>query len=329
MVESAGAASRKGTRLVGVLISLVAVAILASMVVYAILDALELANRASCQSNLKIIGSCMNHWASSHDKTWPDEKESDRWDEVGNTRTDAWSPTRDTGEPPAIEAADNGLPPRSNTAPLWRLVRSADLPPVEFVCPSVGYRESVGFDDSNLKLRDFRGETFINYSYQNVTGPYRLMSKSATALSKLPIVADANPMRRDFWSGAPGGVRNGVTDRMLAERPVFEETDYEDAENTPPWNQQTKFIRHPWELNSPNHKFKGQSVLYLDGHCDWREHPYAGPKYDNIWLRRRTDVSVPIDPKNIETLRAYNDKASYDGKSTLPEDSQDDSFLVP
>jgi prepilin-type processing-associated H-X9-DG protein len=133
-------------------------------------------------------------------------------------------------------------------------------------------------------------------------------------------------MRRDFWSGAPGGVRNGVTDRMLAKKPTFEE---DVPEEGGAWNQQAKFISQPWELNSPNHAFKGQNVLYLDGHVEWRSDPYSGTQYDNIWLRRRSDVTTPIDPKNIETLRAYNDEASYDGKSTLPEDSKDDSFLVP
>jgi len=54
-----------------------------------------------------------------------------------------------------------------------------------------------------------------------------------------------------------------------------------------------------------------------------------GACHGRVCRRRRTDVSVEIDPKNIETLRACNDETSYNGTSTLPEDSQDDSFLVP
>ena len=73
----------------------------------------------------------------------------------------------------------------------------------------------------------------------------------------------------------------------------------------------------------------GGNIGMLDGHVEWRWDPYCGPKWDNIWLRRRTDVSTEIDPQSLETLRAYNDEASYNGTSTLPEDSQDDSFLVP
>ncbi|MCX5682398.1 MAG: hypothetical protein NT049_01775 [Planctomycetota bacterium] len=175
-------------------------------------------------------------------------------------------------------------------------------------------------------VRDFRGESYCTYSYQNLLGQYKLTQTTARISTQYAVAADANPMRRDFWSGAPGGVRNGVTDKMLARKPTF----YEDSrDDVAAWNQQVKFISQPWELNSPNHAFKGQNVLYLDGHVEWRSDPYSGTQYDNIWLRRKTDVTVPIDPKNIETLRAYNDETSYDGKSTLPENSIDDSFLVP
>jgi hypothetical protein len=146
MVESAGAASRTGTRLLGVLIALVAVAILVSLIVYAIQWVTEVANRTSCKSNLMQMGSYMYNWALTHGKVWPDMQESERWDDVGNTRTDAWSPARDVGEPPAIEPGYNGMPIRSNTASLWQLVRSAGFHPAVFVCPSVRERKSITAD---------------------------------------------------------------------------------------------------------------------------------------------------------------------------------------
>jgi prepilin-type processing-associated H-X9-DG protein len=209
---------------------------------------------------------------------------------------------------------------------LWLPVAKAGLSPDVFLCDKAEYaKRETSIRDFTL-IRDFRGESYCTYSYQNVLGQYRLHQTAARISTQYAVAADANPMRRDFWSGAPGGVRNGVTDRMLAQKPAF----YEDSrEEVAAWHQQVKFIRHPWELNSPNHGFKGQHVLYLDGHVEWRTDPYCGTNYDNIWLRRRTDVTAAIDPKNIESLRAHNDEASYDGKSTLPENSKDDSFLVP
>ena len=329
MVESAGAASRKGARLVGVLIGLVAVAILASLLVYAIQVALELANCHNCSNNLKQIGTACQQWAMDHRQAWPKGygEGSTRWDDVGNTRTDAWSPTRDDGEPPAKEAGDNKKPVQSNTASLCLLVAMSGLNPDAFLCNKAEYaKRETGIPYSEA-IRDFRGENYCTYSYQNVLGQYRLRQTSVRISTQFAVAADANPMRRDFWSGAPGGVRNGVTDRMLAERPVFEVTD--EADFASHWNRQAKFISHPWELNSPNHRFKGQNVLFFDGHVEWRTNPYCGTLLENIWLRNRTVFTVAVNPEDIETLRAYNDETSYNGTSTLPEDSQDDSFLVP
>ncbi|MCX5673077.1 MAG: hypothetical protein NTU94_17320 [Planctomycetota bacterium] len=327
MVESSGAATPDKAGLGSIIAAVVILFILVLIIVSALTFPNNGAGSASCTNNLSQIGKAYRVWASLHRQAGPDvfTDQSTHWHEVGNTRTDAWSPVRDDGEPSKAEPGDNGQPIQSNTANLWVLVAESGLTPQVLICPlSDGRPDS--FVVKHDSVRDFRGETFCSYSFQNVLGPYRLMSIEGTNATTLAVAADANPMRRDFWSGGPGGgVPIGVTNRRLAEKPRFEEDD----EDTEPWNRQVKHIRQPWELNSPNHKFKGQNVLYLDGHVEWKEHPYCGPNWDNIWLRRRTDVSVPIDPANIETLRAYNDEASYNGQSTLDPKSEDDSFLVP
>lgn len=282
---------------------------------------------AQCQNNLKQIGTAMQTYASANRQRWPDvfTEESTAWNEVGNTRTDEWDPVTSEGKPPEAKPGDNGEPIRSNTANLWLLVVYTNLSPEVFVCPRSSHLLDKMAEANYETVRDFRGETFVSYSFQNVLGEYRLMSTSGRATS-MAVAADANPMRRDFWSGAPGGgKKDGVTDRELARKPQFIGEDV----NIAAWNKETGGVAGAWELNSPNHGFKGQNVLFLDGHVEWRTDPYVGPNWDNIWLRRPTDVSVQIDPKNIETLRAYNDETSYDGKSTLPADSTGDSFLVP
>jgi prepilin-type processing-associated H-X9-DG protein len=329
MVESAGAAERKGCGLGSIIVGIVAVCILAALCIPLLFSILEETGpRAYCANNLKQIGTACQVWATSHRQAWPKGygEESTRWDDVGNTRADAWSPIRDDPEPPAREAADNKQPIQSNTASLWLPVAKAGLSPDVFLCDKAEYaKRETSIRDFTL-IRDFRGESYCTYSYQNVLGQYRLHQTAARISTQYAVAADANPMRRDFWSGAPGGgMPVGITNKKLAERPAF----CEDGEEAQSWNREVKFIRHPWELNSPNHGFKGQHVLYLDGHVEWRTDPYCGTNYDNIWLRRRADVTAAIDPKNIESLRAHNDEASYDGKSTLPENSKDDSFLVP
>jgi len=330
MVESTGAA-KGGSRscLIGIIVAVSAIGILALLMMPTITSTTELADRASCKNNLKQIGTACHIWATAHRQCWPRmwSEDSSAWYEVGNTRTDRWDELEQDGEPPDVTPGDKSGPPpepiQSNTASLWLMVVAAGLTQDVFLCPSADCRHERAAMNY-AKVRDFRGEKFCSYSYQNMLGPYLLKEAPAYA-SQLAVAADANPMRRDYWSGGPGGgMPIGITNRKLAERPKFEE-----CEETPPWNQQAKCIRRAWELNSPNHQFKGQNVLYLDGHAEWREHPYVGVNWDNIWLRRRTDVTAPIDPKNLATIRAYNDESSYDGRSTLPEGSTGDSFLVP
>ena len=325
MPESAGAATSGKMSLTGVIVVLVFLGILICLMLPVIHFPRSYAPRARCRNNLRQIGIAMQTWATGHRQSWPDVfvDESTHWNDVGNTRTDEWDPVVDEGEPADVQAGDNGEPVQSNTANFWHLIVYAGLTVDVFLCPDAGHLR----DETVIRLdavRDFRGETFCPYSYQNVLGPYNLTQTAADHPSSLAVVADASPMRRDFWAGAPDGVPIGATNLKLAERPQFEED--EDAD---PWNRHVRFIRHPWELNSPNHGFAGQNVLYLDGHVEWRTNPYCGPNWDNIWLRRRTDVDVQVNPEDIETIRPYNDVTSYDGTSTLPPDSKDDSFLVP
>ena len=323
MVESSGAAAPRKAGLGSIIVAVVILFILVLILVPALMIPEERAPRASCANNLSQIGKACRTWAFKHRQAWPDvyTEQSTHWHEVGNTRTDAWSPVRDDGEPSKAEPGDNGQPIQSNTANFWPLVVQMGLTPQVFLCPS-----SHGWPDSAVveykSVRDFRGEPFCSYSFQNLLGPYTMTETVSGHSSRFAVAADANPLRRDFRTGPRGlGVPKGITDRQLTANPWFEET-----EETAPWNRR---IRPVYELNSPNHKFKGQNVLYLDGHVEWKEHPYCGVNWDNIWLRRRTDVSAAIDPANVETLRAYNDEASYNGQSTLDPKSEDDSFLVP
>jgi prepilin-type processing-associated H-X9-DG protein len=295
------------------------------------MGALEQANRAMCHSNLAQIGKAMEIYASDHRQVWPDvfTEESTAWDDVGNTRTDEWDPVTGKGRPPKAEPGDNGKPVQSNTANLWLLFAETGISPEIFICPETNQKPDVLVTDPKA-VRDFRGETFVGYSFQNVLGEYTLTWTSGRAAT-MAVAADANPQRRDFFRATTAsGTKlstDGLTDLKLLEKPTFRGQE----EHIQEWNKTLsgKNITDAWELNSPNHGFKGQNVLYLDGHIEWKSHPYCGPNWDNIWLRRRTDVSVQIDPMHIETLRAYNDVTSYDGKSTLPADSTGDSFLVP
>jgi prepilin-type N-terminal cleavage/methylation domain-containing protein/prepilin-type processing-associated H-X9-DG protein len=320
---------RKAFTLVELLVVITIMGILIGILLPAVYEALELANRASCSSNLRSIGQAANAWATSHRQRWPDVYKTSTsgtlgWDKVGETRSDYYAFDQDvtTGQ----EATDStGVDVESNTANLWRLIASQGLSIDVFLCPSAGHLR----DDTVVKfgdVRDFRNQHYVSYSYQNVLGPYSLTSTGASQVTELAVAADVNPMRRDYWSGAPSGT-DGLTDRKLAAREKFQESD-----ETMAWNDSMPEgipEGNAWQLNSPNHKYKGQNVLYLDGHVAWRDHPYCGFRWDNIWIRKQADVTQTLDPQQFATIEAYDDTQSYNGTDMLPAGASDDSFLVP
>ena len=297
MPPSAGVSQTGRIRLTSIIFVVALLGILTALIIPTILNVIADANRAMCQNNLKQITVALQNWASSHRDAYPDvfRPNSTHWNDVGNTRTDEWEPARDPADPPEAEAGDNGMPVQSNTANLWKMIALASAPEGAFICPGRGrwpkdvvermddhhYGSDDNFDYE--EVRDFRGEVYCHYSFQNVLGPYTLKQTGSEQPSRLAVVADASPLRRDFWSGAPGGVANGATDRHLASEPVFG-GEWE-TELVKRWREAGARPK-AWELGSPNHDFQGQNVLFLDGHVEWVPHPYCGVNHDNIWLRR-------------------------------------------
>ena len=322
---------RKAFTLVELLVVITIIGLLAGLLMPAVYMALEKANQAACKSNLKQIGTACQTWATGHRQKWPDvlNDGSTRWDEIGMSRSDRVDASEDVPEDFEQVGLQDG-PVDSNTANFWRLVASAGMTIDVFLCPSAGHLRDntvVLFD----QVKDFRGPRFVSYSYQNVLGMYALTQTGAEQPSALAVAADANPQRSDFWSDAPGTtVDEGATDIKLDKESHFETSD-----ETVGWNEDLGESGIPksnaWQLNSPNHQFLGQNVLYLDGHVSWCTHPYCGPKFDNIWLKKKTGVGIDtsFDPTKLTSIEQYDDDQSYDGQAVLSSGSLDDSFLVP
>jgi len=324
---------RKGFTLVELLVVITIIGLLAGLLLPAIYGALEEANRAACKNNLKQIGTACQNWASSHRQQWPDIMgSSDSWDKVGSTRTDYYDHDKPGDKETADDTApdDTGDAVNSNTANLWKLITSAGAEVGMFVCPSA---DSHLIDDRVVDpdtVKDFRNELYCSYSYQNVLGAYTLTQTGARQPSMLAVCADSNPQRGDYYSDS-GGSRSrdtdGATDRKLDQAPEFEE-----SEITERWNEDLgqSGINEAWMLNSPNHDFAGQNVLYLDGHVEWTLHPYCGVGYDNIWtkLPEGMDPSQSINPSEWSDIQEL-DSDSYDGTEELPGGEIRDSFLVP
>jgi len=291
---------------------------LIAILVPATMGAAVAANRAKCANNLSTLGKALQTYAAGHDQQWPDvfDSDSERWDDVGGTRKDQWGTEPGDDRPPATKPADTrGGIVESNTSGPWMLVVAEYGPPSVVLCPDAADHLCHEATFDYYKVRDFRGDRFCGYSFQNELGAYQTGARSS---SQLAVAADANPMRRDYYAKASPG---GKTDARMAGKPTWTPN-----EERPTWRGA---LEGPWELNSPNHAFRGQNVLYLDGHIEWTDTPYCGIGGDNLWLRRAKDAAADVDPRDLKALRQTNDTASYDGKSTLPADNRVDSFLVP
>jgi prepilin-type N-terminal cleavage/methylation domain-containing protein len=309
---------RKGFTLVELLVVITIIGILIAILLPAVFGALEQAHKAQCAANLKQIGEALVTYESNSRGPWPlamiftgSGTKTDSWDKVGNTRSgDATTP--DVG---------TSTPPNSNTANLWLLLRSGIIDNTAiFVCPSTDDTTDTGVADLS-SVRDFAGSQCISYSYQNcfqTTGgggsggsgtssrPY-IMNSSAP--SGLAVAADCNPQREDK--------KDAVEQYMPTAK-----------WEVPNWADKPQ---NKWEINSPNHSFKGQNVLYRDGHVAFMNNPYCGVQFDNIWVSRiLTGVTTPPDGNDVSTLKAWDDTSSYDNKNSgLKGGIKNDSFLVP
>jgi len=320
---------RQGFTLVELLIVITIIGLLAGILFPALQHAVEEANRATCKANLKQVGTAGQSYGTSHRQRWPDVmSESTRWDEIGTARADYYHyETGDKETADDIAPADVDGAVESNTANLWKLITSAGAAAGVFVCPSTEHM----IDERVVNpsdVRDFRNELYCSYSYQNVLGSYTLTQTGTDQPSRFAVAADANPQRGDYYS-ASGGSRArsnaGPTDTELASEPRFEPSEITDK-----WNEDLAGagLTDAWNLNSPNHAFQGQNVLYLDGHVEWTIHPYCGLGYDNIWTKLPDGVDTSINPSEwseVETLAEDN----YDGTTELPSGDMRDSFLVP
>jgi prepilin-type processing-associated H-X9-DG protein len=238
--------NRRAFTLTDLLILVAMAAILiGGLIPAAVCSTRESSNRIKCASNLRQIGLAMKMYAN---------------DEV---RTNAYPRTIYEPDAPPVAYTNPDCPnpftganppgPNDVTAAIFLTLRTQDITTDVFICPNSASDRF--YFDSGKTIQDygnFRSQIELSYSFQN---PY----PTKGAVSRGFVYNDS--MTADFAIAAD--MNPGV--RELLTTPV----------NAPGAQMQ--------KLNSPNHDFTGQNVLYADGHAEWQASPFAGMQSDNIY----------------------------------------------
>jgi type II secretory pathway pseudopilin PulG len=235
-------------------------AMLIALLIPMFIRAQEQSGRIRCQNQLREIGQAILSYRNDNRGRFP-LAASDM-----PPATESDNPDNEAEEP--VEMPE--LRPDNVSAAIFLLLRTHNLSPGLFVCPSTN---AVPDDFGGLprwKRSDFTDvKRNLSYSMQNpcangsVARAGFLWSRFANP--DFVIMADINP-----------GIC-GIDDHVLAVTP-----------NSPP-----NIMR--WG-NSNNHAKRGQNVLYADGRAAFVDNPFVGVDHDNIYTTKNSTIlDAPAD----------------------------------
>ena len=299
--------------LLEVLVGVAVLAVLAIILVPSLRNAREHSKRLVCASNLKGIGTSAKIYAKQNKGRWmipPHDRRLDlNWERIEYRKL--VGKNRDQESTWTAEGSGKVSSEVSVTRAYWMLVRSGDITPPQFICPSSGdTADTMAQPD---KFYDFTGYANLSYGYQVPFGPRDTRPRERMD-NRQPVAADKGPF---YKTG---------------------DTNWEPREA----GGQPVNLGHPssvWRAyNSPNHggagNGAGQNVLFGDGRVNFEGTPAVGIDHDNIYTLMEDNWGESDNFNLIHGLPPGSiDPAPFPGQEAFGPDMMDyastDSLIYP
>jgi hypothetical protein len=266
--------SRIPWRFTDVLVGLLLLVLIAGVGLSAVQQSREMDNRVRCAGNLRHIGQALLQYGDENKGAYPRTAFAEG-DDPKPTWGTPYEKNKDLGPAEVNPFAADKLPtakyrPSANdvTAALFLLMRTQDIGPEVFICPSSGIDEwdFGGGTNTAQNWTNWQGNAglaqHLSYSFQN---PYAGKAALKAGFrwdhsvdTTFVIAADMNP----------GG----------------------EAETNITMTSNADAMR---KANSLNHQREAQNVLYGDGHVEIVNNPFCGRQRDNIYTANGPEVTDP------------------------------------